>query len=411
MGMAEDRALLALALTTCVAMTGFGLIAPVAPFLADALGATPSEVTWAIGAFSVGQLLSAPVWGRLSDSFGRKPALIGSLLLSAGLYLALAFVDSALQLAGVRFAAGLAAGNVATAFAAAADLSNPQNRARAMGLLGAGLALGFILGPALGGLLAGEASNIEDYQRVCFAACAVSAAAALSVAALLPETRNRDLALPKAAASFRSVLSRPAAVRLLGVSMAFFMAFAIVETIVALWAEARLGWGAMEVGLLLGAVGLFAALLQGAAAGPAAERLGERKVLLGGLICFGLGLAILIPAASAWSALLGGAVLATGFGLANPSLQSLVSKSAPESERGALIGVNQAAASLGRVLGPAVAGPLFEFLAISAPYAFAVGLALLALWLAHAATRSQAAPHSLTRPAKISSRSSGVSGT
>lgn len=125
-----SKSLLVLAFSTFVAMSGYGLLVPVTPFLADALGADSSGVVWALGAYAIGQLLSAPLWGRLSDHMGRKAALAGSLALSAALYVLLWQVQSIVELGLVRFAAGLAAGNVAAAFAVAADLSSEQTRAR-----------------------------------------------------------------------------------------------------------------------------------------------------------------------------------------------------------------------------------------------------------------------------------------
>jgi len=383
------RALWALALTTFVSMTGYGLLVPVTPFLADALGARATGVTWALGAYALGQLLSAPLWGRISDRFGRRPALAGSLILAGLLYVALAYVQAIWELGFVRFAAGLAAGNVATAFAVAADLSAERTRARAMGVLGAGLALGFIVGPSVGGLLAGAEPAMPDYQRVCYAAAAVTFASVVGILLFLPESRPQHLRRSERPASFSRILSRPGAKSLLGVTVVFFAAFAIVETIVALWADARIGWGPREVGLLMGAVGFFAAALQAGGAGPIAERFGERALLLAGIGAFAVGLAVLIPAKTAWLAFAGGALVAAGYGMVSPSLQSFVSQTAPAIERGALLGVSQAAASLGRILGPAMAGPLFQHVGAGAPYAAGLVMALACLGLAHLATRPE----------------------
>lgn len=387
----QGRALAALALVTFISMTGFGLIIPVVPFLSLELGASPTEVTGAIGVYSIGQFIASPLWGKMSDRWGRRPVLLITLSLAAALYLALPYAGSVLMLGAIRFAAGLAAGNVATAFAVAADVSTPQNRARAMGVIGAGLALGFIAGPFFGGLLVGDDPSSEDFVRACFTAAAVAAASAVAVALFLPETRPVDLGAEGRGGAFKRVLGQPQVLPLLAVTLAFFTAFSAMEAIVALWAESELEWGPVEVGQLLGGVGLVAAILQATVAGGLAERFGERPVLVAGLLIFAAGLGLLATAQFPALAWVGGGVLAAGFGLISPTLQSLISKAAADADRGALIGLNQAAASLARIAGPLSAGPLFEHVDVDAPYAFGAALTLIALGFSLAAARAAAA--------------------
>ncbi len=384
-------ALLALFLVVFVSMTGFGIVIPIVPFFALHLSASATETTFAIGAYSLGQLIAAPVWGRISDRVGRRPVLVFTLVATGFSYLWLAQADTVGELGVVRFCAGLAAGNIAAAFAAAADLSSAETRARTMGIVGAGLGLGFILGPAIGGLLAGNDPSQSDFSRVCHAAAALAGAAALAALVLLPETRKtRDAGKAEQPARAGALWRRPLLVQLVAVTLLATAAQAVMESTYGLWSERRLGWGPVETGLVFGALGVVAALVQGAGTGRLTARFGEARLLLVGLLLFAVGFVGMALASTPLGAVAATAVLALASGVVTPALQSIVAAQAEAQERGAVLGVQQSASSLGRVVGPALAGPVFDALGPAAPFWCSAALALAAAALAWRSARRQA---------------------
>ena len=368
-----------------IGMTGFGVFLPIFPFLALELGATPSATTIAMGAYSFGQLISSPFWGRLSDRVGRKPILIAGLIGGVISYLWLARAASVEELGAARLFGGLMAGNVGAAFAAAADLADDKTRARNMGLLGAAVGLGFIAGPALGALLIGETESRESFAFVCYVSAALAGLAALAALALFreslpPEARRKagETRVSRAALLF----SRPALMRFVIVMFLVIAAQAMMETVFGLWADAQLQWGAREVGWTLAGLGFGAVLLQGGGAGRMSRMLGERTTLLIGLALFAAGFGGMGVARDAAALIAALTALVIGIGLATPALNALIASQAGEQERGAVMGLSQSASALGRVAGPLASGPLFEVFAPGAPFVAASVLILVALFVA-----------------------------
>ena len=163
----------ALFLIVLVDLIGFGIIIPLLPFFAEHFGASPFQVGLLMASYSASQLVAAPVWGRISDRVVRRPVLIATLIGMTGGSAALAFADSLAMLFAVRIATGFMAGNIATAFAYVADVTTPETRARGMGVVGAAFGLGFVAGPAIGGLLAGPDPAHADFQTPSLAAAAL----------------------------------------------------------------------------------------------------------------------------------------------------------------------------------------------------------------------------------------------
>jgi MFS family permease len=372
-------------------MIGFGLFIPIFPFLALHLGASATQTTLAMGAYSFGQLIAAPFWGRLSDRIGRKPVLIVGLLGAAASYVLLANAPSVLALGLARCFGGLMAGNIGAAFAAATDLADDRTRARNMGLLGAAFALGFIIGPAIGAALVGAKAELAGYHRVCFAAAGFAAAAAVGAyfafRETLPAAARRPAEAPRVG-HVALLARRPVLTQLILVTLIMIFAQALMESTFGLWADRELRWGPRQVGVAFAAVGVVAALTQGAGAGPLARRLGEARMLALGLGLFAIGFAALALAHDAAATLGSLAALGVGGGMATPSLNSLVGAQATFDDRGVVMGVNQSASALGRVLGPAVSGFIFDGLGHPAPFAIGAAILLGALALALFATRA-----------------------
>lgn len=381
------RSLVALIGVVLIGMVGFGIFLPIFPFLALHLGASPTAATIAMGAYSLGQLISAPLWGRASDRIGRKPVLIIGLVGGVLSYLMLAYAESVEMMGAARLFGGLMAGNVGAAFAAAADLADDRTRARNMGLLGAAVGFAFIAGPAFGALLIGPEPDAAGYRSVCFAAAACAGVAVLGALVLfgetLPKHARREAGAPRVR-RFALLGARPVLARLAGVMFLMIAAQALMEVTFGLWAKAGMGWGPREVGWALVGMGLGSALMQGGVAGRAARKLGERLTLMIGLILFIAGFGGLAVAQSVETTIAALAALTLGVGLASPALQSLFAEQSQADERGAVMGLSQSAAALGRVAGPLAAGAMFDGFGASAPFVLGALLLLGALFVSTA---------------------------
>jgi len=397
----HKRALVAIVLVNFVSIAGFGFLFPVFAFYGDQIGATGSQIAWAIAAFSLGQLISGPIWGRLSDSLGRRPVLISSLLIGAAVYALHAFAETPAALIAVRFAGGLASGSFAVAFAVASDISTPATRTRTMGLVSAGFSIGFVFGPAIGGFTAGPEPGPEAFGRVCFVGAALMFLAAVVTFALLPETRRKadETGAPLGKTSLAGLVRTPAFLAPMIIGLVAMSAMAMMESVFTLFADAVLGLSPLGIGLMFSAMGVTGAVMQAGAAGYVAQRFGERRMLIGSLAALLSGMILMGSAQTIPVALLAAVTTAIGFSLLNPAIAGLASFAAPAGAQGAALGLVQGSASLGRVLGPAGAGPIYDVQGPSA--AFFWGAAILAatmagvvLWRPDAADAYEGAPAS-----------------
>lgn len=389
----QPPGLLPLFLTVFVGLMGFGVVLPVFPFWGRALGAEPAVITLALGAYSLGQFVGAPLWGRLSDRVGRRPVLVLSLAGGALSYIWMALATDILALGLARLFGGLMAGNIAVAFAYVGDVTDETARPRAMGLLGAAFGLGFIFGPAIGGLVAGNAPAMADFARVAHVAAGVTSLGALLVLLRLPESLTPARRAANRAAgpapSARAVLgAKPAVAALMAVALLVIGSAAMMETTFALFADDVLAWSPRDVGLAFGFIGTISATIQGAGAAPLARRFGPRRVALGGILLYALGLLGMGLASGTVAMLAALAVTASGVGAFNPAYQTLVAATTDDADRGLVNGLTQGASAMGRILGPAVSGSLYQGLGPASP--FLVGAALMAAALVVAFGAGQA---------------------
>jgi len=391
----DIRAVPTLFLIVVVDLIGFGLVIPLLPFYAVRFAASPQEVTALVAIYSLTQLVTAPLWGRLSDRIGRRPVLLVSLAASALAYLWLGAATALWMLFAARAFAGACAGNIAAAQAYIADITRPEERARGMGLIGAAFGLGFMIGPALGGLLAGNDPVAADLESPAWVAAGLSALALLGVALLLPESLSTDR-LGGAPPSGRvgavlSVLRRPVLSRLILVNFLVILAFAGMQSVFAIWAMPQLGWGPGQVGYVFAYVGLVSAILQGGLIGRLTRYFGEERLLLCGLALIAAGL-LLMPFVHHLTVLVTAVTgLALGMGLMQPTINSLISRRAGREEQGEVMGVSQSAGSLARVLGPLAAGLSFAAFGRNSPYYLAAALVTVTLLLALKLPRCSAA--------------------
>ena len=253
-----------------VDLVGFGLVIPLLPFYAERFTASPLQMTALFATFSLMSLLTAPLWGRLSDRVGRRPVLMASMAAAALAYLWMAFATELWMLFAARGFAGACAGNIAAAQAYIADVTPPDKRAKGMGMIGAAFGLGFIIGPVLGGVIAGDDVATADLATPCLIAAFLSFAAFLGVLFLLPE------GLPERTRRFVQAGSKqcrrhspaPGCGRLLLVFFLVIIAFSGMEPVFAWWAIAQFGWGPRSTGFAFFYVGVLSAVMQGGLIGP-----------------------------------------------------------------------------------------------------------------------------------------------
>ncbi len=366
-----------------VDLVGFGLVIPLLPFYALRFAASPQQVTLLLAVYSLMQLFTAPLWGRLSDRVGRRPVLMISMAASALAYLWMGSATALWMLFAARGFAGACAGNIAAAQAYIADITKPEERAKGMGLIGAAFGLGFIIGPALGGLIAGNDTATADIETPAWVAAALSSLALCGVALLLSESlpanrRGRGPARSRLASAF-GVLRRPVLAPLILTFFLVILAFAGMESTFALWATEQFGWGPRQVGYVFAYVGMLSAVLQGGLIGRLTRRFGEERLLLCGLALIGVGLLVLPLARDLAMLGVGVSGLALGMGLTQPSLNSLISRRAGREEQGEVLGVSQSVGSLSRVLGPATAGLFFAEFGRQAAFFWGAALVGIAL--------------------------------
>ena len=378
-------------------LVGFGLVIPLLPFYAERFAASPLQMTLLFAIYSLMSMITAPLWGMLSDRVGRRPVLMASMAAAALAYLGLAFAAGLWMLFVARAFAGACAGNIAAAQAYIADVTPPEQRAKGMGMIGAAFGLGFIIGPVLGGVIAGNDLATADLETPGLIAAGLSFVAFLGVILVLPESLSAGGAprSRRTLAAARAALVRPVLARLLAVFFLVILAFSGMETTFAWWAIAQFGWGPRSTGFVFFYVGLLSALMQGVLIGPLTRRFGEERLMLGGLGAIALGLLVL-PFAHALPVLVVAlTALAIGMGGMQPSLNSLISRRAGAGEQGEIMGVAQSVGSLSRVLGPIIAGSLFGAVGPGSPFlwgAALVGCALLVGWRVPSASATAANP-------------------
>jgi DHA1 family tetracycline resistance protein-like MFS transporter len=374
-------------LVVFVDLVGFGVIIPLLPFYGEHFGASPFTIAVLMATFSGFQVVAAPFWGRLSDRIGRRPVILVSVATSIFAYLWLSAADTLWMLFAARALQGLSAGNISVAQAYIADITTPENRAKGMGGLGAALGLGFIMGPAIGGQLAGGDPTQVAVALPSYAAAGLSALAFLIAAlalkeSLAPEYRSHATNRPSRIAQIRDAFGRPKLRLLMALFFTTTFAFAGMEATFALWADYRFHWGPRQVGNLFAMVGIILVIIQGGLIGRITKRFGEARTLLAGTLSIGLGLALMAAAMTPTLGIIASSLLALGMGMTSPSISSLVSQEASAVEQGGIFGVNQSVGSVARTIGPFVAGGAFTLAGPSAPYAVGAAIMLVSAFLA-----------------------------
>ncbi|HEY0865737.1 MAG TPA: MFS transporter [Fimbriimonas sp.] len=368
--------ILGIFLTVFLDMLAFGMFIPDIQLRGEllskqALGANPDPaqvgllIGFTQGVFSLVQLVTSPFLGRISDRYGRRRVLLISTALSVVSYLIYAHADSLEMMIFSRILSGIAAANIGVAFAYVADITTPQDRAKGLGLMGAAFGLGFILGPVTGGLLL-ELGN-DRPLLLGYVAAALALLNFLYVLFVLPESREHaNVDQPPLARRFSQAFSTPGLGLLLLLFFAANFAFTNLETtFFRLLADPRtvfdLGADAKQSGsYILGIVGVVSAIMQGYVVRKTTPKYGEVRLLRFSYLLMAPALA-LVPFAPLWIPMLIVIVfLGIGTGLAQPSLSSLISRTAPKDMQGGIFGVTQGLGALGRFVAPLVSNSLFQ---------------------------------------------------
>jgi DHA1 family tetracycline resistance protein-like MFS transporter len=353
--------------TVFIDLVGFGIVIPVLPFYAEgtAFNATPRTVGLLFASYSIMQLIFSPILGGLSDKHGRRPVLLLSIIGTGIGFMILGLATTVWMLFIGRILDGITGGNISTAQAYIADVTTEENRAKGMGLIGAAFGLGFIFGPAIGGILSHWGIHVPF-----FFAAALCFANAMLLFFTLPETVTADHPAKHSAAGGRSLghivasLKQPKLAFVLVIYFLFIVAFSIMTTSFSLYTMFRFGYDAQHTGYLFAYVGLIAVIIQGGLIGRLVKRFGEIPLVIFGALCFAISLfavPFVGPAAGGLGALLlGGGVFSMGNSLATPALTSLASKSAGPAQQGIVLGVTQSTASLARAVGPSLTALLIS---------------------------------------------------
>ena len=343
---------------------GMGVVVPVLPsligsFLRGDLAAASGYYGAFVSVYAAMQFVCAPILGGLSDRFGRRPVILGSLLGAAFNYLVSALAPNLAWFFVGRVLAGCTGASFSAANAYIADVTPPEKRAQSFGLIGAAFGLGFILGPGLGGFLGGISLRLPF-----FVAAGLNLLNCLYGLFVLPESLGRESRRPftlrraNPLAAFGTLWRHPVVVGLSGTMIFAYLAQMILQSIWALHTQQRFGWTTRQVGTSLMAVGLASALVQGGMVRVLMPWLRERRALVVGLLFSAAGFAALGAATEGWMMYAFIGPFALG-GLAGPAVQSLISREVAASEQGELQGSLASLASLTSIAGPLLATSLF----------------------------------------------------
>jgi MFS family permease len=369
-------------ITVFVDMLGYSMIVPLLPFFVTRHGGDALSAGALSSFYAFLQLFSGPVLGSLSDRLGRKPILLVCLFGTALAYVLFGLAGSIATLFLAVLLDGLTGNNLTTAYAYIADVTEPDQRARGMGLVGAAFGLGLMAGPALGGLL-----SVYGLSVPAFAAAGIALLNVLYGLIFLPESLPPHLRSAKpisfnAFVHLRALFGFESIRVLLLALFVLNLAFSGLQTNFPLFSQAHFGWDARQNGFFFAYVGVVAVTVQGFLYGQLHRLIREERLGLLGLSLMSLGLAGIAAAPQAWLLYPAVGLAALGSGLSIPSLSSLVSRRVPASEQGLLMGGQQTLLNLTTIIGPSLAGITFEVIAPPAPYWLGSALAAFALLIA-----------------------------
>lgn len=376
-------------LVVFISLAGFGITTIPFPIVAEQMGASDFWKTFGgAGVFSLFQLIFTPIWGRFSDAYGRKPILVLSLAGTVVAFAWLSIADSLLSLLIARAFGGIMSGNLAAAFAYAADVTETQDRAKGLGIVGSAFGVGFAIGPPLGGFLGTLDGGVNLFWPGIISA-GLAVVALVGTVLFLPESlpiesRRPFRALPATAATrtrgsapWSILAAKPVLVGLVISSLTVAIAASALQSVYPFWGRDLFGFSLEDIGLHFTAFALLSAIGQAGLTGPLTRRFGERRLAVGALA--GVTVALMLFSVASSPAIAWLAICVFGFanGLFLPAISSLMSFEAEDDERGAVMGVFNASSSAGRILGPALSGPIYFKFGPAAPFVLSAMLTVL----------------------------------
>jgi MFS family permease len=386
---ASNRVVSVVFATVFLDLVGFGIVMPLLPLYVERMGSSPQVVGFLFASFSFSQLIATPLLGRLSDRVGRRPVILASLVGNAISMVTFAAATSMAILPllfASRIVAGLTAGNLSACQAAIADSTDGPARASGMGKIGAGVGLGMVVGPFVGGIL----SRHWGPQAPPLAAAFFAIADAAFAYFVMPETRRPSDATAPAASRAPdghhriAALGDPHVVLVVAVYFCVFLCLTNLQVALALLVKARFGWNEEEVGHIFALVGAIMLVIQGGLVGRLTRTFAEATLVLTGCALLAGGLTGLGISHSPGGVIAAVCLVAAGFGVTNPVLSSLAARYAGDRDRGAVLGVAQSSGGLARTVGPVACGYLFARVGAGAPFlggaiSAVVAMALLSL--------------------------------
>jgi MFS transporter, DHA1 family, tetracycline resistance protein len=374
-------------LAVAIDLVGFGVVFPILPLYARRFHVSSATATGLVAAFAAASFVFSPIWGRLSDRFGRKPMLllslagtcVGSLLTGLAGGIALLYVG--------RVVDGISGASVSVAQASVSDVAQPEQRARLFGLLGAAFGLGFVAGPAIGALAALFGPRVPFYV-----AAVLAGVNALIAARRLPETHPKGSRTPAGPWSRNPLTALAGGLGVgtfIGVAFGALVAFSAFEATFALFGQGRLGLGVGSTAAVFTGIGLVIVIVQSGLVHPVVSRLGEVSTLRTGLLIDTVGL-LLLAFVQSWLVLIPALLaLTVGQGLVQTTMSSTLAGRADPSRRGEVLGAQQSAGGLARVIGPLLGGVLFQQIGPGAPYIAGAGVMALVLVLLQVGLRTE----------------------
>lgn len=370
--------------TVLIDLIGFGIIIPILPFMAPQVGADNMDIALLIASYSIFGAIVGPFWGKLSDRIGRKPVLLICLSGAAVSYVILAFAHTLTMLYVSRIIAGIMSGNFGVASAMVADITEPKDRAKYMGIMGSAFGLGMVIGPFLGGILSGDDG---DFMLPGLVAAGLSAAALLAGLLFLKESHDREARAFQKAEMLAGALNGNMfqTLKRSGNSKLVFQYFlnntchTCFSYLFPLWVGVSLAWGAREVGMTFGAIGVTMAILQAGVIGLLVRKMGELRLLAVGASLMCAGFILAIAAESETVILLAFFISVTGGTIGTPVLNALLTNRSAPSLRGQMMGMGSSSSAFGRMFGPLGAGILLSQFGYTAAWSLGIVASLMIL--------------------------------